>query len=307
MGSPVTSADFRRLVEGHVRNVSVQALDFLPSRKTDLFNVMDSDRPYEDFYDITGVPDIPDFGGKVSYLSISPGWYTKIEPRVFAGGIQFERTLLDDEQYGVLAKRAQSLAEAANRTMVKHEVRPFAYAFSSAFEFHTSEEGVALCSNSHTNKSGASTSTGFDNLGTSALSKTSVAAARLALRQFRSDIGERYYVGDDLCLIVPDALEEEAWEITNTKIGKDTAEGNMNFHAGRYEIITLPLLDDFDSNNWFLAGKSRMKEDLIWIDRVKPDPSQEWDLDSFILKLVIYFRIAYGWRGWRWVFGNQVS
>ena len=64
-------------------------------------------------------------------------------------------------------------------------------AFSIDTLFYNNSEGVALCSNSHITTSGASTSTGFDNLGTASLTATAVAAARISMVDFRGDRAER--------------------------------------------------------------------------------------------------------------------
>ena len=141
----------------------------LPSMRDQLYNVISSDRAVEEFFSVGSVPDITQFTGKIEYLPISPGFSTKIEPAEFAGGLMFERKLMDDKKYRVLEANASKLMTSANRVQEKYAVRPFANAFSSAFDFMWSEEGVSLCSNSHLTKSGTSTSTGFDNLATAAL------------------------------------------------------------------------------------------------------------------------------------------
>lgn len=307
MGSPVTSAQFRKLVEGHVQRVVRAKYDEIPSVKDKIYDVMTSDRAYEDFYSISGIQDIPRFTGQLSYLSMFPGWYTKIEPKEFAGALQFERKLLDDERYGALTDRASLLSESARRTQVKYEVRPFAYAPTAAFDFTTSEEGVALASNSHTTKSGTSTTVGFDNLGTSPISATSIATTRLAMKQFRDDISERFNMPDDLVLVVPQTQEEAAWTFVNTPSGYQTAASDKNFHSGRYEIMALPYLDDYDTASWGIASKSLMKKYMKWIDRVKPDPNTTWDFDTFMLKLSIYLRFANGVTSWRFLYWHQVG
>jgi len=307
MGSPVTSAQFRKLVEGKVQRVVRNTYDQIPSVKDKIYDVITSDRAYEDFYGITGIQDIPRFNGQLSYLSMFPGWYTKIEPKEFAGGIQFERKLLDDERYGVLTDRASLLSESVRRVQVKYEVRPFAYAATAAFDFTTSEEGVALASNSHATKSGVSTSSGFDNLGTSPITNTSIATTRLTMKMFRDDIGERFNMPDDLVLIVPQTQEEAAWTFVKTQSGYQTAASDKNFHADRYEIMALPYLDDYDTASWGMASKSLMKKYMKWIERIKPDPNTTWDFDTFMLKLSIYLRFANGVTGWRHLYWHQVT
>jgi phage major head subunit gpT-like protein len=307
MPSIINDASFRKLVEGHIKHVEKQSYKDIPSYKDRLFKVGTSDSAYEDFFDIGSVPDIPAFNGRINYLPVYPGYYTKIEHKEFAGGLLFQRKILDDEKYGVLSDRASWLMEASRRTQIKAEMKFLVYAFSSAFEYQTSEEGVALCSTGHLTKSGVSTTTGFNNLSTAALSKTSVAAARLKMRLFRDDIGERIDVGDDLMLIVPDNLAEVGYEITKTPKSLDTAEGNVNFHYQRYDLQVLPRLDDYSTSNWYLVWKSRMKKDNLWYDRIKPEAKSTWDFETYTLKLAQYFRFSYGSKNWRFILGSQVS
>jgi hypothetical protein len=308
MGSPLKSSQFVRLLDNRLRMVSENKYKDLPSMIPTFYNMLPSDSAWEDFYGVGSYPDVPEFNGKISYLPIAPQYHTRIEPKEFASGVQMERKLIDDKKYAVLDKRAEALMEAAHRTREKKGARIFTTAFSTAYDFMESEEGVALCSNSHTTKSGTGTSSGgFDNLGTSAMSKTTIAATRLLMRGFKNDISERIDVGDDLAIVCPDALADAAYEIVGTPFGYDTAARDKNMDSGRYEVIPYLRLDDSDTTDWYMVWKSQMKKDLFWIDRIAPDVNNTVDFETFTMKHSIYFRIAYGHVDWRWVFGNQVS
>ena len=307
MGNPLDSSQFVRLLDNRLREVAENKYKELPSMIPQLYRMLPSDSAWEEFYSVGAVPDIPEFNGKISYLGIAPGYHVKIEPKEYAGGIQAERKLIDDKKYSVLDNRAAGLMTAAQRTREKLGVRTFANAFSAAFDFMTSEEGVALCSSSHTTKAGTSTASGFDNAGTSALSKTSVAATRLLMRQFRNDISERIDMSDNLALIVPDNLADTAYEIVNTPKSLDTAEGNVNPQYKRHTVIPYLRLDDYDTNNWFMVDMDQMKRDLVWIDRIKPESKNTVDFETYILKMAVYFRCAYGFLDWRWCYGHLVT
>jgi hypothetical protein len=166
---------------------------------------------------------------------------------------------------------------------------------------------VSLCSSSHTTKSGTSTASGFDNSGTSALSPTSLAATRLAMRLFRSDISERIEMSDNLALIVPDNLADTANQIVGTPGGFDTAASDKNMDYKRYTVIPYLRLDDTDTNNWFMVDMDQMKQDLMWINRINDDINHTFDFESYLSKISIYFRVAYGWKNWRWLYGHAVS
>lgn len=307
MGSPLTSAEFVRLLDERLKEVSEAAYMDLPSMIPMLAKEISDDSAWMEFFEIGDVPDIPEFNGKLSYLSIAPGFHTKIEHKEYAAGLMFERKLIDDKKYPVLESRTSGLMKSAQRKREKAFVRNFAYAFSSAFDFMEREEGVALCSSSHTTKSGASTASGFDNAGTSALSKTSVAATRILMRQFRNDIGERIDRGENFALIVPDNLADLAMEINGTKSGYDTAADTINTQYKRYEVIPYLRLDDYDTNNWFMTDMDMQKEELMFADRIKPELNNIPDFETFALKSSVYLRFATGFKGWRWIYGHQVS
>ena len=307
MGSPLDSAQFVRLLDKRLRDVSENKYKDLKSMIPMLFNMLPTDSAWEEFYSVGSLPDIPEFNGKLSYLGLAPGFTTRIEHKEYAAGVQTERKLIDDKKYAVLDNRAAGLMEAAHRTREKKGVRAFSNAFSTAFDYMESEEGVALCSSSHTTKAGTVTTSGFDNAGSTALSKTSLAATRLLMRQFRNDISERIDVGDDLALVIPDNLTDTAHEIVGSALEPYVGDNTLNINKGRFEVIPYLRLDDYDTNNWFMVWKSQMKKDLIWMDRIAPELKNTVDYETYMIKHAIYFRCSYGFIDWRWIYGHSVS
>jgi len=281
--------------------------DSLPERIADHFNVMTSDSAYEEFFEVSGVPDIPEFNGKLSFLPVSPGYHVKVEHKEYAGGLQFQRKLMDDKKYGVFDSRTESLTKALRRTRDKKGARIYANSDSAAFDYMSTEEGLSLANSSHTTKAGTSTSVGFDNAGSSALNKTSVAATRIIMKQFRSPISERIDMSENFALVLPDNLVDAALEINGTKNGLDSAEGNINPQAGRYKIMPYPRLDDTDSNNWHMVNLDLQKKCLFWFDRIKADTNFTVDFHTFMSMVSIYARWSYGFVDWRWIMSHIVS
>lgn len=307
MGSPLDSSQFVRLLDNRLREVSENKYNQLPTMIPSLYRILSSDSAWEEFYSVGSVPDIPEFTGKLTALGVAPGYHYKLTPKEYAAELQHERKLIDDLKYSVLERRSAGLMEAAQRTREKFGAKTFTRAFSTAFDYQTSEEGVSLCSTAHTTKSGASTSSGFSNSGTSALSKTSVAATRLLMRRFRNDIAERIDIGDNLGIVCPDNLADQAYEIVNTPKSMDTAEGNVNMQYKRYTVIPYLRLDDSDTNNWFMVDLSRMKDSLLWVDRISAEIKNTVDWATYALRTAVYFRCGYGFIDWRWIYGNNVS
>jgi hypothetical protein len=305
--SPLNSAAFVRLLKKDMREVSEKKFKDLPSSIPRFFKVLSSDSAWEEFYGVSGLPDIPEFNGKLSYLGRAPGFHNKIEPKEFAAGVTTERKFIDDNKWGVLRNHATSLIESMSRTREKFAARPFNYAFSGTFDFLQSEENVSLCNDSHTTKAGTSTTSGFDNAGTSALSKTSVAATWLAMRMFRDEISQRIEMSDNFALIVPDTLGDTAEEIAGTVKSLDTAEGNINPQYGRYKVERHMRLDEYDTNNWFMVNTDLMKRFLIWIDRIPAETDTIVDFETKSVKHSVYGRWGYGHTDWRWIYGHNVA
>jgi phage major head subunit gpT-like protein len=306
MGNPVISENFIRLLDTRFKEVSQKAWDEVPSQKGELYRDVPSDSAWEEFFSVSGVGDIPAFNGKLEYLTQSPGYVTRIEPKEYAAGLAFERKFMDDKKYSVMSDQIEELTIAAQRTKAKIEVDPFAYAFSSAFSYMYSEEGVSLCSDSHTTKAGVSTASGFDNAGTSAMSKTSIAATRLAMLRLRNDIGERIITNPDT-IVCGESLADTAYEVVGSEKNPDNANNTKNMDYNRYKVLVLKRLDDYDTNNWFMVDSRQMKKHLLWIDRIAKETKMTVDFETFMLKWSIYFRCGNGFKDWRWCFGHSVS
>lgn len=309
MANPLNSAEFVRLLDTRLTKVTESRAKFrdLQSMIPTLFAVATSNSAWEEFFEVGGVPDILPFGGTINYLSVSPGYLTRMEHKEYAGGLQVQRKLMDDKKYAVLDRNALGLIDSAYRVREKKAARAWQYAFSTAFDFMYSEEGKSWCSTTHLTRSSISTSSGFSNSGTSALTPTSLNTTRLLMRRFKTDIGERYDVGDNLALVVPDTLVDTAMEIVKTPKGLDTGDGNINPQAGRYQIIAYKRLDDVDTNNWFMVDLDRLKDTLMFYDRIKAEYKTTVDFDTYMILQAVYERFSYGFTDWRAVYGHKVS
>lgn len=204
-----------------------------------------------------------------------------------------------DDLYNVINKRPQTLALVAKRTREKHGASVFNNAFSTAT--FAGGDTYALCASAHTFNGTTSTQS---NTGTSALSKTSLAAARLAMRDYMDDSDNLINAQGDM-LLVPPELEQTAWELTQSKQEHNTANNTANFWQGRYKTIVWDYLSD--TNNWFLIDGRYAKLFLKWFDRIPVEFNKDKDFDTYISKWSTYTRYSYGFSSWQWIYGNNVS
>lgn len=312
MANPITLNEFAMLLD---RNLTKVLSDYLSPTKLvypQLFSRMTTNRLTEKFFTVGDVPDIPAFTGKVEYVGVAPGYWTNIENLEFAGGLQIERRLIDTEQFRVMVQKQNGLARALQRTKEKKAANLFNYAFSTAWEFMANEEGAAMCG-SHSTKAGVPTTTGFTNYGTSSLSKTSVAATRIAMMKLKNDIGEYFDVQPDT-LIVPVSLADTAYEITgydprsgaSSELDPTSAQHAINVLWKGFKVIPWIYLDSFSTTNWFMADSRYMKDFLLWIDRISEESHTIVDYETFTIKQIVYSSFGCGFIDWRFIYGHVV-
>ena len=311
---PNTSSAYTKILFEGIKKVSEDRQTYVEQNAMipKIYTVMtDSTKATEEFFSVGQVPDIQDFTGRFSELEMTPGYSTKVEAKQFGGFVESERTLMDDEQYGVmtLSSIAAGLVDSANRGREDSAVKPINNATSSAFDFISNqEEGVALASNTHkTKKVGVPTTSGFDNLGTSALNKTSAAATRILMRKFKTPLGRRWSSNRRFGLLVPDSLEFKARELVGTPWGLDSGERTENIQAGMYEIIVWERMEDSSTSNWAMVDLDMMKKNMIFIDRIKGETENERDFMTKAIRQSIYDRYALGHIDWRHIFYHNVG
>lgn len=303
---PHISGAFGDLLDPRFQRIFHEQYNQLPDMLGELFMMVPHNgRDIMSWSEVGAFGDWGQFTGRVNYDSLNQGYATTMTYIEFASGFQVERKLFDDDQFNIMDRRPQGLATAGQRTRQKHGARLLNMAFSVDNFFYVRDEGVALCSNSHTTTApGTSTASGFDNLGTAALSATAVAANRIAMTGFRDDRGNFISVaGNELWY--PPNLFEEAEEIVSA-VGKlDVANNNPNVHKGRYTLKEWNYLTD--TNNWFMTDSTLRRQMVYWVDRVPTEFAYAEDLDTIVAKWRGYMRYANAAIDWRWIHGNQVS
>ena len=290
------SANFENLLDERLRKVYFNTLQEVPTKIPMLYNILSSDKAVEYDYEIGDIGSIGEFNGKIDYSDIDGQYRTSYEHTEYAGGIQIQRRLLDDDQYSVINKAPNLLAVSMRR----RRETDAAEVFNSAFATKTYGDGLVLCSSAHT---AVGTTTTWSNAGSSALSPASISAARLAMKKFTSSSDQIVDLDPDT-VIVPIDLEETATEILKTDRQIDSANNNVNFNQDRYKLIVWRYLTD--TNDWFMVDSRLMKMQLNWFNRIGVEFNKDVDSDTYIRKWSSYMRYSNGASGWRFIYGSQV-
>jgi phage major head subunit gpT-like protein len=306
MAVPHISTNFGDVLDPTFSRIFDEEYDQLPDMVPTLMTVVPTG-PRGDLTKWSSVgtlPDLTEFTGTIGYQSQSQGYDTTATHLEWASGTQVERKLFDDGQHQIMNQKPAALAMACQRTRQKHVAQIWTGAFSVSNAFYVNSEGVAMCSNSHTTTSGASTSTGFDNLGTASLTAAAVSAARTQMRGYRGDQAERITVMPDELLVPPD-LHDRALEITKSDKDPESANNAINPQSGRFRVIDWEYLND--TNNFWLMDSGLRRKSLFWVDRVQKEFGRVEDFDTLIAKFRVYTRYSFAWVDWRFVYGAQVS
>lgn len=268
-------------------------------------------RDTERYSELSGMPRAGQFTGSIDYQSRYQGYDVSAAYVEFAIGLQIERLLVEYDQFDEIDNMGAALFDSMWRRRQFDGQRFLRNAFSVDTFFYNHTEGVPMCSNSHTTTTGASTTAGFDNLVTTALSATNLATVAIQFLNLRDLQAEPIQaVADEI--IYPAELYETAFEIA-ASLGKvDTAQSNRNVHYGAYTLIRLPNKVDFtDTNDWFARDSRIWAESAKWFDQVwpggQPEFGQAEEFDTFAAKYRAYGRWTNLIRKWQGIIGAQVS
>ena len=263
-----------------------------------IYEVIPADRRTMRASSMGEMAQVQEFPGQLIYDRPYEGYNVQGVPREFAVGLRITQRMLEDDLTDIFSGDLwRPMVRASVTTVNKHASRLFNFADADDTYFYTRSEAVALASNSHTTRvAGVSTATGFDNLVTTALSPTNYRAARLQMRQFRTDRGELTdIIGDELW--VPPDLEPRAMEILESDKSPDTGNNAMNPER-RTATIKVNIHWN-DTNNWALMNGKLRKANCKYLERVPIDYFKIKEFDTFQAKWAVRWRGGTQVRNWR--------
>ena len=306
MSAPQTITQHPDLLDRRFSRIFDNTYQATPEMRSKLFTVQTARRGADEkFSNLGEIGDLVPFTGTFQYDSSAQGYDVTATHLEFGKGMAITRKMRDYDLFGKMDLQPQKLGRATQRTQEGHAARIFTMAFSNDTLFYSHSEGVPLCSNSHTTTaSGVSTASGFDNLGTAALSAVAVASARIQMKGFRGDVGQIISCMPDE-LWYPTGLYETAWEIVNSMGKVDDVVNNANVQRNAWKLYEWQYMSD--ANDWFMCDSMMRKENLFWFNSVAPEFAKTGDFDTMDWKWRVYTRYSYLYNDWRWIMGHSVS
>ena len=303
---------FGKLLEPGLTEIFYEVYDQQPLMYKDLFKIVQTDNPYEEDVSIGTLGKFPDFEGVVEYDRPYEGYSVVYEFPEMAKGFRIERKLWDDERYDTINKKPAALAIEASRRQEEDAASIFNNAFDASY---TGPDGKALIASDHPSKAYVDTggSEGIeersnvivvDSVTNPKLSHKNLQGAKNLMRDIRNDRGNKISVVPDT-LLVPPALEEEAWMLMESDKQIHTRDNNPNIHEGRYTLMVWDELSNDDA--WFLISSNYKDMFLKWYERIPLEFEMEEEFDTLVAKFRGYMRYGAGWSDWIWIMGSDGS
>ena len=295
----VAGGNLKHLLDPIIRKVFWDQYNQIPPVRESLFSVRNSTRWQEREFAMGSLGTIEEFDGTLEYDTFEGLWAKDFVHKEYAKGLEIQRRLIDDDQWDTIIKQPRMMATALAYTQEDHGASVLNNAFTAGAT--AGPDGVALCSASHPYS--PTDTTTQSNTTTNTISHSSLVTARIAMAGWYDDRGKRILTRPDT-LIVPRALEEQAYMLLQTERVVDAANWNKSIVANQYNFRV--VVWDFLSSTtaWFLVDSNLMRENLIWYNRVAPQVNSEQDFDTFAYRWSIYARYSYGFYDWRWIYGS---
>jgi phage major head subunit gpT-like protein len=264
-----------------------------------------------------------EFKDEVFEQSVEEKTYT-LADKIYKGNLAVWRKTIEDDQYGLLMKRARDLASEPVRHWNQLAFTGLANGFSA-----TCYDGLSYFNDDHQEGSSPTQS----NVTTNSLSDSALQEAEAAMMAYVDDKGRPMEIKPDTLVVGP-ALRRVAMDLCGsavvvTRVGDGNASSGAtastpfeNYFRGRYNVVVSPYLINttldgvtYDAAyNWFLLDTSRGGAKPIVIQNRQDVPiTLETDMDQPSAKIkeryniTIRGRYVQGYGLWQMAYGSDAT
>lgn len=168
----------------------------------------------------------------------------------YAKSIDISKRFFDDNMHSVYENMVKDMGTKARITQDEEGLS----IYKGGFDTYTTADGSYIFATDHTTISGDT----VNNLGTAALSETSLNDAIISLMEQKDQAGV-VRGNTPKCLLVPPALFKTACEIVDSELRSGTANNDMNIYSSKYGIYIatsnrLGAVAGGSDTAWFLIG-----------------------------------------------------
>ena len=302
MAGVINTGSHPKLLWPGIREIWGQTYDQHPTEYTDLYDVRNSTRAYEQDVQVTGfgLAPVKTQGGPVSYDSETQGWITTYAHIAYALGYIVTKEELEDNLYKeVSQRRAKANAWSCSQTV--ENVAAFLYNNAFNTTYYNTPDGVALISTAHVNATGGTFS---NRLTTPAdLSEVSLEDMSIQIMAATEDRGLRIAV-------MPRSLHIHPSEWYNAnRILESVLQNNTNLNAVNVLKMTNAYPEGIKMNHYFTDPdawfiRTNVPNGMTFFWRNKPQFDQDNDFDTKNAKAATYMRFSVGCTDPRSIYGS---
>lgn len=262
-----------------------------------IFNVVTSERQYEDDSSVSGLGTVPDKEEGVGIIYDSPiqGYNKRYTHTTRALGFRVTREMWEDDLYGKMRKMPKALSRSMSVTVETDAANVYNRAFNSSY---TGGDGKELCATDHPLTGGG---TEQNELSSAAdFTDTSLEQALIDIQATTDERGLVLALRPMKFLCSPSG-EWNARKVLNSGQDPDSANNAINPAKGALPggIIVNHYLTDTDA--WFILCDTH-EVNFFW--RRKPAFEQDNDFDTEDAKFKATARWSNGFSEWRGIFGS---
>jgi hypothetical protein len=274
-----------------------------PKEYTDLFEVMSSEKAYEEMLQLTGfgLASIKPESQAGTYDTEVQGYVTRAIHLAYSLGYKVTYEELKDNLYEQVSRnRAQANAFSMRQTI--ETVAAFIYnnAFNSTY--FTTGDGAALLSASHVRTTGGT----YSNVLTPGadLSEPSIEDLLIQIMQAENDRGLKIALTAQSLHVSPSEFFN-AHRILKSVMQPDTQSNNINVLKATGAFPGGVKLNHYftSPNNWFV--RTNCPQGMTMFMREEPNLSQDNDFDTKNAKALAYMRFSLTCGDPRGIFGSQ--
>lgn len=303
MAGVINTGTHPKLLWPGIREIWGQVYDQHPTEYTDLYEVRNSQKAYEQDVQVTGfgLAPVKAQGGSIAYDSEQQGWVSTYSHIAYAlGYIVTHEELADNLYKEVSQRRAKANAFSCSQTV--ENVGAFLYNNAFNTTYFTTPDGQSLISSAHVNATGGTYSNaltpGAD------LSEASLEDIGIQIMNATMDRGLKISVMPK-SLHIPTQEWYNANRILKSVLQSNTANNNINvLKATNAFPEGIKMNHYFTSTSaWFVRTNTPNGMTMFW--REKPNFDQDNDFDTKNAKAATYLRFSVGCTDPRGIYGSN--
>jgi len=297
----VVKSDIPQLLLAGLKAIFFDAYTAAPTNWEQIATVVPSEKDTEQYAWLGSVPKMREFTDERLPAGLLEHDYS-IKNKTWEASIAVDRAALEDDQYGQIKLRVQSLAEETKRHQDELVYTLLAAGFADTLG--VCYDGQYFFDDDHSEGDSGTQS----NVGSSSLDIDSLKATFIAMMKFKDDKGKPMGIIPDT-LIIPADLQWTAQELILSVYGKDwIGQDNVMSKAG-LSIIVSPYLTD--TNDWILACTKRIVKPVIFQNRIpvefdalEGNSENGFMRDQYVYGVRARYNVGYGL--WQMAYGHTL-